>query len=217
MIFSEKHHQLLESLHNGNFSPESLFQNTGIDEYLVEQLLAEMHDTKFVRNYKKQSECGQVILQTTLLDKGKAALSSPSYFLGKPMNAASQLWTGDRISGDKIMGDQVTGNKIQIGTVQGDAIAGNKIVNSQNLTQAAQDIKALLDQLAIDYPNEDEFIQGGRALSAIKKDPTLKTRLINAAKEAGIAAFEKTVEAITDNPAAGSIVAGIKGFIEADG
>jgi hypothetical protein len=132
------------------------------------------------------------------------------------------VWTGDRvagdkISGDKVIGDKVAGNKIQIGTVQGDAIAGNKIVNSQNLTQAAQDIKALLDQLAIDYPNEDEFIQGGRALSAIKKDPTLKTRLINAAKEAGIAAFEKTVEAITDNPAAGSIVAGIKGFIEADG
>jgi hypothetical protein len=130
---------------------------------------------------------------------------------------APSTWNGDRISGDKVMGDKVAGNKTQIGTVQGDAIAGNKIVNSQNLTQAAQDIKALLDQLAIDYPNEDEFIQGGRALSAIKKDPTLKTRLINAAKEAGIAAFEKTVEAITDNPAAGSIVAGIKGFIEADG
>lgn len=126
------------------------------------------------------------------------------------------VWIGDRIEGDKIGSDKVMGNKVQIGTVQGDAIAGNKIVNSQNLTQAAQDIKALLDQLAIDYPNEDEFIQGGRALSAIKKDPTLKTRLINAAKEAGIVAFEKTVEAITDNPAAGSIVAGIKGFIEAD-
>jgi internalin A len=115
-----------------------------------------------------------------------------------------------------IAGDYVAGSK-NVHSGSGDNVSGTKIVNSQNLTQAAQDIKALLDQLAIDYPNEDEFIQGGRALSAIKKDPTLKTRLINAAKEAGIAAFEKTVEAITDNPAAGSIVAGIKGFIEADG
>jgi internalin A len=42
------------------------------------------------------------------------------------------------------MGDKVGGNKMQIGSVQGDAIAGNKIVHSQNLAQAAQDIKTLI-------------------------------------------------------------------------
>ncbi len=82
------------------------------------------------------------------------------------------VWTGDRVAGDKFTGDKVMGNKVQIGTVQGDAVAGNKIVNSQNLNQAAQDIKALLDQLTIDYPNDDTYTQVGRAIGTIQNNPT---------------------------------------------
>jgi internalin A len=130
--------------------------------------------------------------------------------------STNQTWTGDRISGDKIAGDKIMGNKVQIGTVQGDAVAGNKIVNSQNLTQAAQDIKALIDQLAIDHPTDDEFTQAGRTIGAIKNNPTLKQRLINAAKESGTTAVEKAIEAVVGNPAVGIITAGVKGFIEAE-
>jgi internalin A len=127
------------------------------------------------------------------------------------------IWIGDRIAGDKISGDKVMGNKVQIGTVQGDAVAGNKIVNSQNLTQAAQDIKALLDQLAKDYPAEGDYVRAGRAIETIKTNPTLKQRLINAAKESGTTAVEKAIEAVVDNPAVSIVVAGVKGFIEAEG
>jgi hypothetical protein len=98
-----------------------------------------------------------------------------------------------------------------------DAIAGNKIVNSQNLTQAAQDIKTLLDQLTIDYPNDDEFTQAGRAVGAIKNNPTLKQCLLNAAKESGTTAVEKAIEAVVDNPAVSIIIAGVKGFITTTG
>lgn len=52
-------------------------------------------------------------------------------------------WQGDRISGDKVMGDKVGGDK-----VMGDKITYN---HSQNLAQAAKEIKALLDQLDKDY------------------------------------------------------------------
>jgi internalin A len=75
------------------------------------------------------------------------------------------------------MGDKFTGNKMQIGTVQGDAIAGNKIVNSQNLTQDAQDIKTLITQLAIDY---DTTTQSGkhklsdRILEKLEGDSTIQ-------------------------------------------
>jgi hypothetical protein len=125
-------------------------------------------------------------------------------------------WTGDRIAGDKIGGDKVMGNKVQIGTVQGDGVAGNKTVNSQNLTQAAQDIKDLLNQLAIDHPNDDEFTQAGRAIGAIKANPTLKQRLINAAKESGTTAVEKAIEAVVNTPAVSIVIAGVKGFIKAE-
>jgi internalin A len=128
-----------------------------------------------------------------------------------------KIWQGDRVEGDKFAGDKVAGNKMQIGTVHGDAVAGNKVVNSQNLAQAAQDIKALLDQLAIDYPAEDDFTRAGRAVGAIKNNPTLKQRVTNALKESGTTAVEKAIEAVTDNPAVSIVVAGVKGFIDAEG
>jgi hypothetical protein len=130
-----------------------------------------------------------------------------------------KIWQGDRVDGDKVMGDKdtVAGNKMRTGDVAGDAVAGNKVVNSQNLAQAAQDIKALLDQLAIDYPNEDDFTRAGRAVGAIKNNPTLKQRVTNALKESGTTAVEKAIEAVTDNPAVSIVVAGVKGFINAEG
>jgi hypothetical protein len=132
-------------------------------------------------------------------------------------SAQNHTWTGDRVAGDKFTGDKVMGNKVQIGTVQGDAVAGNKIVNAQDLTQAAQDIKALFDQLAIDYPQDDDFTRAGRAVGGIKNNPNLKQRLINAARESSFTAVEKAIEAVVENPAVGIIVAGVKGFIDAEG
>jgi hypothetical protein len=131
--------------------------------------------------------------------------------------AQNHTWKGDRVAGDKFTGDKVMGNKVQIGTVQGDAVAGNKIVNAQDLTQAAQDIKALLDQLAIDYPSDDDFTQAGRAISKIKQNPTIRQRLGNALKESGTTAVEKAIEGVTNHPAVSVIVAGVKGCIEAEG
>ena len=88
--------------------------------------------------------------------------------------------------------------------------------NNQNLAQAAQDIKALLAQLAVDYPAEDDFTRAGRAVGAIKSNPTLKQRVTNALKESGTTAVEKAIEAVTDHPAVSIIVAGVKGFVEAE-
>ena len=128
-----------------------------------------------------------------------------------------KIWQGDRINGDKFIGDKVAGNKMQTGNVQGDAVAGNKVVNSQNLAQAAQDIKALLDQLAMNYPAEDDFTRAGRVVGVIKNNPTLKQRVTNALKESGTTGLEKAIETITDNPAVAIIVAGVKGFIDTEG
>ncbi len=127
-----------------------------------------------------------------------------------------QTWTGDRIAGDKVGGDKVMGNKVQIGTVQGDTIAGNKITQSQNLAQAAQEITDLVAQLKLDYPNDDDFTQAGRTVGAITNNPTLKQRLINAAKESGTTAVEKVIESVVNNPAISIVVAGVRGFINTD-
>ena len=123
-----------------------------------------------------------------------------------------KIWHGDRINGDKVIGDKVAGNKMQIGTVQGDAVAGNKIVNSQNLAQAAQDIKALLTQFASEYDTTTpggKMGLSGKVLDTVEKNSTLKSRTVNALKEAGKVAFEEAI----DHPVAKVLVAGLEGYM----
>ena len=124
-----------------------------------------------------------------------------------------KIWHGDRIDGDKVMGDKVDGNKMQINTVHGDAVAGNKIVNSQNLAQAAQDIKALLAQFASDYDTTTpggKMGLSGKVLDAVEKNSTIKSRTVNALKESGKAALEAAI----DHPVAKVLVAGLEGYME---
>jgi internalin A len=125
----------------------------------------------------------------------------------------NQIWTGDRVGGDKVMGDKdtVAGNKMRTGDVAGDAIAGNKIVNSQNLTQAAKEIQDLLDQLSATEPSLNPNLIADKAIEAIKKNPTLKDRIINAGKEAGFAALDAAVS----HPAIKIVTAAIKGALDA--
>ncbi|AFZ01290.1 SAV_2336 N-terminal domain-related protein [Calothrix sp. PCC 6303] len=128
-------------------------------------------------------------------------------------NEKNQTWTGDRVDGDKVMGDKdtIAGNKMKTGDVAGDAIAGNKIVNSQNLAQAAKDIKDLLDQISATDRSNKPTIIAVKAIEAIEKNPTLKDRIINAGKEAGFAALDAAV----DHPSVKIVTAAIKGAMEA--
>jgi internalin A len=142
----------------------------------------------------------------------KIAAGSTKFNIGKDYIAGDNVM-GDKIAGDKVMGDKdtIAGNKMKTGDVAGDAIAGNKIVNSQNLAQAAQEIKELLDRItATDQTNNFTLI-AVKAIEAIEKNPTLKDRIINAGKEAGFAA----IDAAVDHPAVKIVTAAIKGAIEA--
>jgi predicted transcriptional regulator len=219
-MFSDNHHQILQALAADIASPDEdlsyltpaeLFEQTQIEPNLIKHLLDELCQNGFIERQAMNKRPIAINL------KGLAAVKSPEYFFNKPMNQQGNNWYGDRIQGDKIGGDKVMGNKVQIGTVHGDAVAGNKIITSQNLAQAAQDIKALLDQITIDYPTEGDYVRAGRAIETIKNNPTLKQRLINAAKESGTTALEKAIEAVIDNPAVSIVIAGVKGFIEAEG
>ncbi|MDZ7968922.1 MAG: COR domain-containing protein [Nostoc sp. DedSLP03] len=109
------------------------------------------------------------------------------------MSNINQYGFGDNVAGDKVMRDKI----------------GTQINNSQNLAQAAKDIKELLDQLSQDYPNNTAMV-GAKAIEAIDSNPTLKKRVVNALKEAGSTALEKLV----DHPAVSIVIAGAKGFLD---
>jgi hypothetical protein len=216
-MFSKNHHNILKEIDSGSADSRVLADKIGLPAALICHLMEELAQYDFIKVARAYREGVREIAGAYLDTKGKAAVESPDYFLEKPMATdQGNNWYGDRVAGDKFTGDKVMGNKVQIGTVQGDAIAGNKIVNAQDLTQAAQDIKALLDQLATDYPNESPYVHAGRAIDTIKQNPTLTQRLSNALQASGTAAVEKAIAAITDNPAVSVIIAGVKGFIAAE-
>ncbi|MGK7895834.1 MAG: COR domain-containing protein [Xenococcus sp. (in: cyanobacteria)] len=100
----------------------------------------------------------------------------------------------------------------------GDNVAGDKnttnIHNSQNLSQVASDIKELLSQPSVDYPNltlTEQMNLSAKVVEKIKNNPSLKQRVTNALKEAGAEALESAIA----HPAAKVIVAGVKGYIDA--
>ncbi|MDV3351894.1 COR domain-containing protein [Leptothoe sp. LEGE 181152] len=103
-------------------------------------------------------------------------------------------------------------NTYQNHSGSGDNVAGDKNVsnirNSQSLTQAAKDIQELLDQLSQDYSNA--ALVGAKAIEEVERNPTLKTRLVNAIREGGTTAIEKLVE----HPAASIIIAAVKGGMQ---
>ncbi|MEO0397523.1 MAG: COR domain-containing protein, partial [Cyanobacteria bacterium P01_A01_bin.137] len=114
-----------------------------------------------------------------------------------PMGNTYQFGKGDNFGGDRVMGDKI----------------GTQINNNQDLAQAAQDIKTLLDQLSEDYDPSSPVGQAminAKAIETVSKNNTLKKRVVKALKSAGDEALEQAIQ----HPVAKVFVAGAKSFIE---
>lgn len=110
------------------------------------------------------------------------------------MSTINQYGSGDNIAGDKVIGDKI----------------GTQINNSQDLTQAAKDIKTLLDQLSMDYPDDSSRVLGAKAVDRVEKSPELKSRILRGVKAGSFAALEKMV----DHPVAKFFIEGAKEVLE---
>jgi hypothetical protein len=106
-------------------------------------------------------------------------------------------------------------------TVQGDQNATQyNYAAPQNLTEAAAEIQKLLEQLA--QSNPAIFVEQNQAVALetlhqeIKRNPTLKSRLLNALKSGGTEALKIALEAIFKNPLVAISIETIKGWIEAE-
>ena len=105
-------------------------------------------------------------------------------------NSIHQYGSGDNVAGDKVMGDKI----------------GTQINNSQDLAQASKDIKALLDQLSVDYPSDSSRVLGAKAVDEVEKNPELKSRILRGVKAGSFAALEKMI----DHPVAKFFIEGAK-------
>lgn len=85
--------------------------------------------------------------------------------------------------------------------------------DNQNLAEAAVEIRQLLEQLSQIYPtytSAQKMVVAAQAIERIESNPIWKQRVINAAKERGLAAFEKAI----DNPIGAFVVGAVKGWQE---
>ncbi len=126
-------------------------------------------------------------------------------------------------------GDNVAGNVehntfnapvgvgINKGTIQDDvkfAVVNNE-ASQQNLTEAAKEIQALLEQLSQTYPSntsKEKNIVVGEVVDQIENNPTLKGKVINALKSGGVEAFKEAI----NHPLVNILVATIDGWQNAD-
>ena len=136
-------------------------------------------------------------------------------FIRQEVSRAKESGKGNDISivinqGDMQMEDK-SNKQIHFGS--GDNVGRDKnttnIHNSQNLTQAAKDIKELLDQLDKEYNNP--MMVGAKAIEEISNNPTLKQRFVNALKEGGTEALNQLI----DHPAVSIVLAAGQGFMDA--
>jgi uncharacterized protein YjbI with pentapeptide repeats len=84
---------------------------------------------------------------------------------------------------------------------------------NQILVEVVAEIQKILKQLEQSYSTNtipEKMVVAAEALKQIESNPSLKQRLINFAKEGGLAAFEKAI----DNPIGAFIVNGIRGWNE---
>jgi HEAT repeat protein len=106
-------------------------------------------------------------------------------------------------------------------TVQGDQISTqHNYAAPQNLKEAAVEIQKLLEQLAQSNPaiiaQQDQTAALETLHQEIKRNPTLKSRLLNALKAGGTEALKLALEAVFKNPLVAIPVETIKGWIEAE-
>jgi CHASE3 domain sensor protein len=102
------------------------------------------------------------------------------------------------------------------GEINAEKLAGTiNEAEKQNLAEATAEIRQLLDQLSQTYPTNttaEKMVVAAEAINRIENNPNWKQRTINAAKEGGLAAFEKAI----DNPAGAFVVRAIQGWQEAE-
>lgn len=127
--------------------------------------------------------------------KGDIINQSGSFGIGvdkskKSMSNINQYGFGDNVAGDEVMGDKI----------------GTQINNSQDLAQAAKEIKILLDQLSVDYPSYSPRVLGAKAVDEVERSPELKSRILRGVKAGSFAALEKMI----DHPVAKFFIEGAK-------
>ncbi len=133
----------------------------------------------------------------------------------RPINVEAAAMTGDRVhtgGGDYRKIDTGGGRYVE---TRGGTYYEHYNNQPQSLADAAAEIQKLLKQLEQSYPTStttEQMLLATKAIERIESDPTLKQRVISAAKEGGLAAFEKAL----DNPIGALITGAIKGWLEAE-
>lgn len=184
---------------------------------LTEIYRIQIEDLKTI--YEKQQEKQIQLYEKTIKDKNSTIeklemrIRSLETLLGKIEHKALEIYNQynyQTTASDMSNIEQThSGSGDNIGNIGRDKNTTN-IYNSQNLTEAAKEIKDLLNQLDQEYNNS--ALVGAKAIEKIENNPSLKARFIKALKEGGTEALNQLI----NHPACSIVLAAGKGFIDAE-
>jgi hypothetical protein len=115
--------------------------------------------------------------------------------------------------GINMSGGNINAKQISVGK-ESQAIQYNTTDHDENnLFEVTKEIKNILTSLKSSYPTAtttEQMLVATRVVEQIESNPSLKQRVINAAREGGISALEKAL----DTPIGAFITGAIKGWLE---
>lgn len=115
--------------------------------------------------------------------------------------------------GINMSGGNINAKQISVGK-ESQAIQYNATnQDNNNLLEVTEEIKNILTSLKSSYPTDTttgKMAVATKVIEQIESNPSLKHRVINAAREGGISALEKTL----DTPIGAFITGAIKGWLE---
>ncbi len=189
-----------------------------VDKAEIESHAKQSYETKVkVLEAQYRAELQAKDREITLYKDRSADMKEIAKLLAsRPITVEAKAMASSESQGDTINQSGTFGIGVSKGEVNAEKIAGT-IYEAQpkSMAEVAAEIQQLLNQLSQTYPistTAEQMVVATEAIKRIESNPTLKQRIINAAKEGGLAALEKAL----DNPAGAFITSAIKGWLEAE-
>jgi hypothetical protein len=199
-MFTEDHHKILEEIAHRFSDTQTVADKVGLSVSLTHYLLEELSQYDFIVIAYAQIAGSLAVADTYLKPKGEAAVVSPSYFIGKQMNPQSSAPQKQQIFNSPV--GVVANDRVQVSHF-------TQNNNTQNLTEAAQEIQTLIDQLTQSHPTTTMSEKVGFASAIVQQidtNPSLSTRVLSASKAGGTAAIGQFL----NHPLSSFIIAAIE-------
>ncbi|WP_204103055.1 MULTISPECIES: hypothetical protein [Spirulina sp. CCY15215] len=195
--------KILGAIHEGHTSEQGIASHLETEQYRVHSALATLNQESYIKGAESSSQRGELeYVACTLTPKGQTMLNYPDDL---PEQSRLRLQQKFNISDSNIA--SVTGS----GHIDNATINNYSPEQRQSLTEAANEIQELLNQLSQTYNppnplNNSKIATAG--VEAIENNQALKSKIIKVLKAGGT----ETLKELIDHPAVNIVMACVEAW-----